>query len=321
MSFSHLSSTTLTVLTSISATTALLYCAFFLLLASCGASLCSLLDATGGLVGKKNLINKFAAQESQNSFALFLLHALPLAVLALLFANPQNPSVLYSPLLHEFFSLPAVLFLALILTCIARTKLPNSLLSYLFTLLTGLLFLIQIFWWTLQGTPLAMPPSSIIDCTAVITLIQSLLSTSALHLDVIVMFVYFILVSFTVGSMSVMVWLIMRRNKDDYGRDYYTFAMRRSARRSLFFLLLATAAACYSNFLIYATHKEVFFNAFALLLAVAVLLLIVVCVMLLVIGTTVTPMRCKPAAIASFFVYAAVFMLQLLFLSFAPLVL
>jgi hypothetical protein len=45
------------------------------------------------------------------------------------------------------------------------------------------------------------------------------------------------------GGGLTQIWLLLRRNRADYGRDYYVFAMRYCARLALFFTLLAAALA------------------------------------------------------------------------------
>ena len=54
---------------------------------------------------------------------------------------------------------------------------------------------------------------------------------------------YALTFGFAVCASCSQTWLIFRREKADYGRDYYAFAMRYCARAALFFTLVATALA------------------------------------------------------------------------------
>lgn len=70
-------------------------------------------------------------------------------------------------------------------------------------------------------------------------LLQDFLASPSLWL----MLGYLFCTGMSCGGGLVQIWLIMRRNRADYGRDYYAFAMRYCARFALTFVLLATGLA------------------------------------------------------------------------------
>lgn len=316
MAFAQLYSNALALLSQVSILQITFYCAFFCLLASLGGVMNTLFDATSGLFAKKNLLGKFACQGSQSAIAALLFYLVFLGALIPL-PGGENPAAFIVPYFAEMAPFLMIVFACVITTTIFWTKIPNTFITPLLSLITALALLVQVGWWLildyapfkpLQYNELLLPVAERIMLNFVL----------ADHLSFFIIAAYMLLAACAIGSIVMMLWLIVRRNWDDFGRDYYTFAMRRAARRSLFFLLMATAVACYSNWQLYAMMVESFFATYALLLAISALLLILLAIMLIVIGSTTTPMRCKPAAIASLIVFAFVFFIQLIIFNFSP---
>lgn len=316
MAFAPLYSNTLALLSNVSILQITFYCAFFCLLASLGAVINSLLDAASGLVAKKNLLGKFACQGSQSAIAALLFYLVFLGALIPL-PGGENPAVFITPYFAEMAPFLMIVFACVITATIFWTKIPSTFITFLFSLITALALLIQVGWWLILDYD-AFKPLQFNEFLLPVAERVMLNFSLPEHLDFLIIATYMVLAACTIASMTMMLWLIVRRNWDDFGRDYYTFAMRRTARRSLFFLLLVTAVASYSNWQLYSSMTVLFFAIYALALAVSALLLMFLAIMLIVISSTTTPMRCKPAAIASLVVFALVFFIQLIMFNFSP---
>lgn len=292
------------------------YSAFLCLLASAGGIFNSFFDITWGFFSKKNIVVKYASQSCFAAFALFLLFCATTGSLMLL--NPgANPAALLAPYITPVLPLSALLFACVLVLTALSKKFSGNFLLCLMTLITTLLFIAQIAWW--QAQSYAPFRALAYNENMVSVWERSVVSFNYTdHASFMVVGIYLLAAAFTFGSIIMMPWLIMRRNRDDYGRDYYTFAMRRAARRALFCLLPTTAVACYSNWVLYATLAESFCLAYGALLALSVLLLVLLAFFLINISVSATPMRCKPSAIAAFFLYALIVMMQFIIMDFSP---
>lgn len=92
-------------------------------------------------------------------------------------------------------------------------------------------------------------------------------------------------------------WLIMRRFKADYGRDYYAFAMRYCARWALIFTLAATLLGCAAFQLLRTlTPVELTQPQDIGIAAIALGLPLCCCLLWLSISKSETPLRHKPGA-------------------------
>lgn len=316
MAFAQLYSNTHALLSSVSILQITFYCAYFCLLAALGGVINTLLDAVSGLVAQKNLLGKFACQGSQSAIASLLFYLVFLGALIPL-PGGENPAAFITPYFAEMAPFLMIVFACVITATIFWTKIPNTFITFLFSLITALVLLVQAGWWLIfDYTP--FKPLQFNEFLLPVAERIMLNFNLTEHADFLIVVAYMVLAACVIASMVMMLWLIVRRNWDDFGRDYYTFAMRRTARRCLFFLLMVTAVACYSNWQLYATMVETFFATYALLLAISALLLTLLACMLVVISSTTTPMRCKPAAITSLVVFALVFFIQLIIFNFAP---
>jgi hypothetical protein len=111
------------------------------------------------------------------------------------------------------------------------------------------------------------------------------------------------------------VWLIWRRNKADFGRDYYLFAMRRLSRAALTLVLAATASGIWLFFSLAAyTAPELRQPADPLLVLPATGLPLLCCILHLLPTLAENPMRHKTNAFAAAILLLAAFCAQLLLL-------
>lgn len=108
---------------------------------------------------------------------------------------------------------------------------------------------------------------------------------------------YLVFTGIAAGLGLSQLWLIMRRYKDDYGRDYYNFAMRYCAKISLVCTLIATIIGAISIWLLVASSPLIFLQPQDRgVLLIAFGLPISCCVLWACILKSETPMRHKPGA-------------------------
>ncbi|MDR2669844.1 MAG: hypothetical protein LBC14_07835 [Desulfovibrio sp.] len=106
--------------------------------------------------------------------------------------------------------------------------------------------------------------------------------------------------------------LILRRNKDDFGRDYYVFAAHSAARSALFFTVAATAAAALLFLSLSASTAPEFRQMPETGILLAASGLPIVCALLhLVCAFDANPLRRKAGAFGACFLQLTAFCLQL----------
>ncbi|QJT08476.1 hypothetical protein [Oceanidesulfovibrio marinus] len=99
-----------------------------------------------------------------------------------------------------------------------------------------------------------------------------------------------------------LLWLLMRRNKEDYGRDYYAYAFKRSAKFALAFGVLAACAVAWHAVWLAPRISELGLASIDLMkpewmgLAVSILAMFTACILWGVIAASKTPLRQKPTA-------------------------
>lgn len=132
--------------------------------------------------------------------------------------------------------------------------------------------------------------------------------------------VYLVFLGIAAGTGLSQLWLIMRRYKDDYGRDYYSFAMRYCARLALVFTLLSTITAGWLFWTLWQSMPSVFLQPQDRgVLLVAFGLPISCCILWLCIIKSETPMRHKPGAFfACLFLFISLCAQTLFYLSTFP---
>ena len=223
----------------------------FLLLASLCAPLLAVATESAYKLRQKAFYDKCALQITQAGFGLGLLLLIVVGGSVAFLVCRQHPELLQSPpqwnallpyILPYAPPLAALFLLALYLaTWNALKKLrvlhiPLGLCAALLCL--GILFTALLFLGALQE-----PFLTLIFWTAPVTVMQALLldflDSPTQWLGLAYLFTFGLAAC---GSLS-QLWLIARRARADYGRDYYAFAMHYCARISLVFTLAASALA------------------------------------------------------------------------------
>ncbi|MDR1685734.1 MAG: hypothetical protein LBR82_04715 [Desulfovibrio sp.] len=171
---------------------------------------------------------------------------------------------------------------------------------FLFSLLTLLLFFIQhpYISMLLDVDPGAALPAAL----------REFAGSAALWPPV----AYFFLNGPAAAAALTRVRLILRRNRDDYGRDYYVFAARAAARSALFFTVAATASAVLLFLSLSASTAPEFRQMPETGLLLAAGGLPIVCALLhLTCVLDANPLRRKAGAFGACFLQLAAFCLQL----------
>ena len=223
----------------------------FLLLAALCAPFLAVITESVYVSRRKVFYDKCALQITQAGFGLSLLSFLIVGGGAFLLVFRQHPEVFQSPIQWEAllpYALPyapplaALLLLALyLITWNALKKL--RFLHIGLGLLSALLCIdILLLGFLLLGT-FQEPFLTLVLWTAPLSVFRALLldflNSPTMWLGAGYLFSFGLAAC---GCLS-QLWLIIRRAKADYGRDYYVFAMHYCARIALFFTCAATALA------------------------------------------------------------------------------
>lgn len=122
------------------------------------------------------------------------------------------------------------------------------------------------------------------------------------------------------GAFS-LIWLILRRNKDDFGRDYYVFATHYCARWAFFSTLLGLLAAVGLTYYLRDTAPPELGQALPpLLYGLEYGLPFLACVLWLLIIKSATPLRHRPGAVlACLLLFSAMFAQLTCFTTIIPL--
>lgn len=157
--------------------------------------------------------------------------------------------------------------------------------------------------------------------TTPLPLFLTLMKDFASSPQLMLLFFFFLCTGFAAGAGFAQLWLIARRFKADYGRDYYAFAMRFCARSALIFGILATGLAAGAFALLMHTVPPEFTQpADNGLLLVAAAVPLCACLLWFSIAKSDTPLRHKPAAFFACLFIAVALCTQILVLmeSFPP---
>jgi hypothetical protein len=194
------------------------------------------------LARRKSLHAKCALQISQAAFfcGLFALAATALSVIFLL--GRYQPEMLRPPLLWQPLAvfLPPLAALLLLLLHLAlweplkKFRLPRL----FFGLIAALFSLLLLFTGLLLVSAVLRAQAVSLDAFFQV-LVPDFFSSPVLW----VLLAYLVCMGMASGSGLAQLWLLIRRRKADYGRDYYVFAMRYCALFALIFTLLATTCA------------------------------------------------------------------------------
>ena len=223
----------------------------FLLLAALCAPLLAVATESAYAFRKKAFYDKCALQISQTGFGLALLSFLIVGGSASLVVSRQHPELFQMPLqwmalkpyvLPYAPPLAALLLLTLYLctwNALKKLRAPHIFLG----LCAAVLCLAILVASYLALSSIQEPVISLIFWTAPLGVAQALLldliESPALCLGL----TYAVAFGLAACGSLAQLWLILRRNRADYGRDYYVFAMHYCARVSLIFTLAASALA------------------------------------------------------------------------------
>lgn len=303
---------------------------FFTALATIGLlSLVALATATAPLVAvtsevgyrlrKKAFLDKCAMQISQSALvnAVFIFFALLAWVCFLNFQNRPGPLqdqgildqlVVFSPLFA------ALLLLALYAGTWQRLK-KNRNLHIFIGIVQAILFLALFFAACLLAANVQQPTLTDLLLENPLGLLQTLLGDFLTTPHMWAMVAYLFCTGAAFAMALAQVWLVLRRHRADYGRDYYAYAMRYCAGAALAFTVPATILAGLVYWLLrQTTPPELTQPHDAAILLIAAGLPLCCCLLWLAIAKSPMPMRHKPGVVFGLVFSYLTFCAQLLML-------
>lgn len=286
---------------------------FFIVLATFGlvlyitlASLCAPLVAVATEIGygirKKAFLDKCAMQISQSALvnAIFILFAF--AAGAWMIISQTQPELLEPPFSPQPAIIASPIFAALLLLLLytgtwqALKKVRP--LHILFGLLAALLFLGSLFLGCLLAANIQQPMLFTFLWSDPLVLLQTLLADFLTTPPMWAMVGYLFCTGVVFGMALAQIWLILRRQRADFGRDYYAFAMQYCARIALMFTVFSTALVGGVYWLLrQSTPPELSQPHDPGILLIAAGLPLCCCLLWLVIVKSSTPMRHKPGVV------------------------
>lgn len=310
---------------------------FFIVLATFGlvlyialAALCAPATAVvteiGYSIRKKAFLDKCAMQISQSALvnAVFILFAL--AAGAYLIISQTQPELLQPPIPWQ----PVILFspvfaaICLLLLYTATWQLLKKVrpLHIFLGLLAALLFLGVLFLGTLLAANIQQPMLFTLLYDDPAPVLLALFNDFLITPPMWAMAGYLVCAGAAFGMSLAQVWLILRRGRADYGRDYYAFAMQYCARIALAFTVLATGLVGAVYWLLrQTTPPELSQPHDPGILLIAAGLPLCCCLLWLVIAKSAMPMRHKPGAVFAFvFSYVALCAQMLMLMTTFPLI-
>lgn len=291
---------------------------FLLVLATCGLLLLFMLAALCGplfalstetvfSIKKKTFWDKCALQIAQMSLALGMFVFVLLAACAGFFIlqsiAPGEDAV--TPMLPFVPPLAGLILLMLHLGLWSKLKKARAvhlLLGWTGALLLLLVF-VAVFFAFVSEAPM---PDKIFTASGASAFLRDIADTLQ-EPFILLLFVYLFCTGVAAAAGFSQLWLIVRRHKADYGRDYYAFAMRYCAKTAMIFVLVATVCGgIFVHLLRSATAPELMQP---LDLGVALIsggLPLCCCLLWLSITKSETPLRHKPGAFfACIFLFVA----------------
>ncbi len=196
----------------------------------------------------------------------------------------------------------AGVFIELLVFSFWKNLSKDQLLRIVFTSLPGILFSIVVISMVfLCGYTLSGEISSLQNETDITVLIDIFSPSLRNPLWLAVIAIHF--VEATAGGSIGLLWLWFRRNKDNFGRDYYTFAVKYCSEWSAYgawISLINIMILVYYRYSIVVTQWNMMVSIFLMIVLSAVLWTII--------ATSKTPLRHKVSMVCSilFFVYAIV---------------
>jgi hypothetical protein len=299
---------------------------FFLTPAVLGAPLLAVITETTVPKKNKSFHSKCARQICQTPFGLglmlFTLLGL-MASIALLQFRPElmTPPLIWGPAAVIALPASALLLLAVYLGTFSSLKNHRGLHHY-FGYLAALVCLAVLLLYFLFLATLAQPIDIDALWTAPLATLQMLARIFGATPPLWLLVGYLFCTGLAAGAGLSQLWLIMRRHKEDYGRDYYKFAMRYCARIALGFTLVGTAVAGLLFWLLWESIPPDFLQPQDRgILLVAFGLPLSCCLLWLCVIKSETPLRHKPGAFfACLFLYIALCAQMLFCLSTFPMI-
>lgn len=310
---------------------------FFVALATFGlvlsialASLCAPLVSVATEIcygiRKKAFLDKCAMQISQSALvnAVFILFTLGAA--ALLFLDQTQPELLRAPFSWKPFLLASPAFAAALLLLLYtgswRALKKIRALHILLGLLAGGLSIALLFLGCLLTANIQQPMFFSFFWNNPPAALQALFADFLTTPPMWAMVGYLFCAGVAFGMALAQIWLILRRHRADYGRDYYTFAMQYCARIALWFTLLSTALVGTVYWLLrQETPPGLSQPHDPGILLIAAGLPLCCCLLWLVVAKSPMPMRHKPGVVFGFlFSYVALCAQFLMLMTAFPLI-
>ena len=276
---------------------------FFILAALC-APLVGLATEGAYVAKGKAFYDKCALQITQAAFGvgmfIFLILAGGAAFLVVQF-QPEAPELpeLIAFLGPMIFFVPPLIGLVLLMFYLATWSLlkKHRVLHMFLGLLSVLVMTAVFFFGMLFLTNIQAPRLAYFLINAPLPVLRILLADFISTPTLPLIFGCLFCTGIAAASGLAQLWLIMRRFKADYGRDYYAFAMRYCARAALLFTLAGTITGAATYYVLRrSTPPELSQPQDIGIMLIAVGLPLSCCLLWLAIVKSETPLRHKPGA-------------------------
>ena len=288
--------------------------AWFLLIGAMGAAFLAFFAGFTAKVAKKPLLAHLSRQATTASlffyFCYFLAFCGLLAFLAIdetMYASAMQGSFLsncpeiclqalhrHLPYFAQEVPLGGIVLFTLFCVWLLKRTAPQSVIVLFCNLLAACLVFVLVFWWATNIQQDHAPLTALRNhqemlASALAPVLGKNWQTFATLLG------WYWACGLAVGGLLLMLWFFLRRNSDDFGRDYYVRAMYFAAKAVLVGVLLSTVAA-HAHLWLHNGMTEIT-DALILTLALAYGSLLLVCAAQCLVLYSATPMRHKASII------------------------
>jgi hypothetical protein len=260
----------------------------------------------------KSFYGKCARQICQTPFGLGLMLFTLLglgASIALLQLRPElmSPPLVWGPASAAVLPALSLLLLAIYIGAFGIAKKMRGLHLFLGYLAALVCLATLLLGFLVVGGSIAHPVVTENLWSAPLPTLKALLLSLATTPPLWLLMAHLICTGLAAGAGLTQLWLIARRHQEDFGRDYYNFAMRYCARLALVFTLAAMAAAAGLFWLLWASMPPDFLQPQDRgILLVSFGLPLSCCLLWFCVIKSETPLRHKPGAFfACLFLYLA----------------
>ena len=287
---------------------------WFLLLGAMGTAFLAFFTGTVAKVAKKPLLSHLSCQATSASLFLYFWYFLAfcglLAFLAIdetMYASATMGSFLdnyqeislqalhrHLPYFAQEVPLAGAVLVCFLLTWIFKKLAPRSALVLFLNLVTACLALILVFWWASSVQQDYAPLTAMRNHMEMLTRALVPLQGENWWLFATLLGWYWSS-GLATGGLFLMLWFFLRRNRDDFGRDYYVRAMYCAARAVLVGLLLSTVAA--HGYFWFQNGPDQLTDTLILALGLAYGTLLWVCAAICLVLYSATPMRHKASVV------------------------